>query len=190
MNEILYFETIKCEDEEIFNLKYHQQRISRTIGKNINLGEYIYPPSSNLLRCKVIYSQDEVIDISYTPYIQRNLKRFKIIIDDDIKYAYKELDRVYLDVLNNDSLRYDDIIIIKDGLVTDTTIANIAIFKDGFWLTPVKPLLQGTTRDRLLDDNLLKESNITLEMLLTTKRFAIMNAMIGFCELEEFTLFS
>ena len=37
METIKYFETIKCEDFEIFNLEYHNKRVSNTIGLNINL---------------------------------------------------------------------------------------------------------------------------------------------------------
>jgi 4-amino-4-deoxychorismate lyase len=36
MEEIKYFETIKCDDYEIFNLDYHNKRIANTIGLNIN----------------------------------------------------------------------------------------------------------------------------------------------------------
>jgi 4-amino-4-deoxychorismate lyase len=39
MNENIYFETIKCEDFEIFNLEYHNKRVANTIGLNINLQE-------------------------------------------------------------------------------------------------------------------------------------------------------
>ena len=30
MNENIYFETIKCEDFEIFNLEYHNKRVVNT----------------------------------------------------------------------------------------------------------------------------------------------------------------
>ena len=41
MEDIKYFETIRCEDFEIFNLEYHNKRVANTIGLNINLQEYI-----------------------------------------------------------------------------------------------------------------------------------------------------
>ena len=41
LEEIKYFETIKCDDYEIFNLDYHNKRIANTIGLNLNLQEYI-----------------------------------------------------------------------------------------------------------------------------------------------------
>ncbi|MEA3553022.1 MAG: aminotransferase class IV family protein [Campylobacterota bacterium] len=187
-NSQAYFETIKCDDEEIFNLDYHQKRISRTIGKNINLGEYIYPPSNKLLKCKVVYNKDEILDISYSPYKLRSIKSFKIVVDDNIKYTYKAVNREDIDSFYDQKENCDEVIIIKDGLVTDTSIANIAIYKDGIWLTPKKPLLLGTTRHRLIQNNYIKEADITLDELLNCEKLALMNAMIDFKVIEEFKL--
>ncbi len=183
-----FFETIRCEDEEILNLEYHQKRISRTIGKNINLCEYIYPPSDKLLKCKVIYDIDEILDIRYSPYTPRIIRTFKILINNNIKYKYKAVNRENIDKLYDKKVNCDEIIIIKEGLVTDTSIANIAIYKDGAWLTPRSPLLLGTTRDRLLKANYIKESDITLDELLNSEKIALMNAMIGFKIIDEFKL--
>jgi 4-amino-4-deoxychorismate lyase len=183
-----FFETIKCDDEEVFNLDYHQKRISRTIGKNINLGEYIYPPSSQLLKCKVVYDKDEVLDISYIPYKARVINSFKIVLDDNIKYKYKALNRDDIDKLYDKRENCDDIIIVKYGFVTDTTIANIAIYENDIWITPKTTLLDGTMRDRFLAENKIKESDITVDQLLCAKKIAIMNAMIGFKVIEEFEI--
>ena len=74
----------------------------------------------------------------------------------------------------------DEIIIIKNGLVTDTSIANIAILHDERWLTPKLPLLEGTTRKRLLNEGKVFESNITPTMLRNADKIALMNAMVDF----------
>ena len=186
MKETLYFETIKCFEEEVFNLHCHNKRIANTIGKNINLGEYIYPTSSELLKCKVIYSKDEIINIEYTPYIPKDLKIFKLVEADSLDYKSKYLDRTAIDTLHDHSNKADEIIIIQNGLITDTSIANIAIKKNNQWFTPTCALLEGTTRDRLLEENFLKEHPITRKELLEAEAFAIMNAMIGFKEIKEF----
>jgi 4-amino-4-deoxychorismate lyase len=180
MNDITYFETIKCNDYEIFNLSYHSKRISRTIGLNLNLQEYIYPPNNKLLKCKVIYNKYEIISIDYSEYTAKNLNKFKIVYCDTINYTYKFTNRKELNTLNTKENEAEDIIIIKNKLITDTSIANIAILKNNQWITPLKPLLLGTTRDRLLESNFLKESNLTLADLQNADSFAIMNAMVGF----------
>jgi 4-amino-4-deoxychorismate lyase len=79
----------------------------------------------------------------------------------------------------------DDILIVKDGLITDTSIANIAIY-DGFkWITPKKPLLRGTQRAKLLKDKLIIEKDIKVKDMKNTVRFAIMNALLGFQEIKD-----
>lgn len=189
MNKNEYFETIKCDDFEIFNLEYHNKRVANTIGMNIDLNEYIYPISNKLLKCKVVYNDYEVMDVMYDEYKPRNIKSFKILYDDNIDYSKKYLDRSELDELYAQKENCDDIIIIKDGFVTDTAIANIAIFDGQNWLTPKKPLLLGTCRARLLEEKKIVEKDITLDMLQKAKKIALMNAMIGFKEVENYSLF-
>lgn len=76
--------------------------------------------------------------------------------------------------------------IIKNGLISDTTIANIAIYLDGIWITPKKPLLKGTTRDRYLKEGKLIEKDISAEDLKASK-IALMNAMIDFDILNDYS---
>lgn len=187
MESIKYFETIKCEDFEIFNLEYHNKRVANTIGLNLNLQEYIYPISDELLRCKVIYDKNGIVDVLYFPYKKREIKSFKIIFDEKIEYSKKYLDRENLDSLFEKRDGCDEIIIIKNGVVTDTSIANIAIFIDGLWITSKNCLLNGTTKAKLLEEKKLVEKNISLDMLKESHSIALMNAMIGFDEIKDYS---
>lgn len=188
MESIKYFETIKCEDFEIFNLDYHHKRIANAIGLNINLQEYINPISPELLRCKVIYDKNGVVDVQYYPYKKREIKSFKIVFDDEIEYSKKYLNRENLDELFIKKDDCDEVIIVKNGIVTDTTIANIAIFYENFWITSKNCLLGGTTRARLIEEKKLFEKDITLDMLKNASKVALMNAMIGFDEIKNFKI--
>jgi len=185
-----FFETIKCEDFEVFHLHYHNQRIANTIGLNINLQEYIYPPTNDLLRAKVIYTQEGIKKIDYFKYIPKDIKIFKIIEDDTIEYKYKYLNRDNIENLSTKLGIADELLIIKNGLLSDTTIANIALFQEGRWFTPKIPLLQGTTRARLLEEKVIYEATLTIDDLKKSSKIAIMNAMIGFKEIEDFTILS
>lgn len=188
MESIKYFETIKCEDFEVFNLDYHQKRVANTIGLNINLQEYINPISEELLRCKFIYDENGVVDVLYFPYKKREIKSFKIIFDNEIEYSKKYLNRAKLDELYEKRDDCDEVIIIKNEIVTDTTIANIAIFYENSWITSKNCLLDGTTRARLLEEKKLFEKDITLDMLKNASKVALMNAMIGFDEIKNFKI--
>jgi 4-amino-4-deoxychorismate lyase len=187
MEEIKYFETVKCDDFEVFNLDYHNKRIANTIGLNLNLQEYVYPVSSELLRCKVIYDKDGIIDIQYFPYEKREIKTFKLIYDNEVSYSKKYFDRNTLNELFEKRENSDEIIIIKNKIVTDTSIANIAIYYENTWITSKNCLLRGTVRDRLIDDKFLIERDITTKMLKKASKIALMNAMIGFDIMENYS---
>ncbi len=186
---IKYFETIKCDDYEVFSLDYHEKRVAKSVALNLNLQDYVYPPSHELFRCKVIYSQDGIEDVQYFKYKKRDIKSFKIVVDDDIDYSKKSLNRECIDNLFEKKEQADEIIIVKNGVVTDTSIANIAIFDGTNWITSKSPLLEGTTRARLLENRIIFEKDITLDMLQNTKKIALMNAMIEFDVLEDYSLF-
>jgi len=187
---INYFETVKCEDYEVFNLTYHNKRIAKTIAKNFDLSEYITPLNEKLLRCKIVYNSDEIIDIKYFEYKKKDIRNFKIIKDDKIEYSKKYLNRDSLNKLFEQKESCDEIMIFKNSLLTDTSIANIAIYYDNSWITPKKPLLNGTTRQRYINSGFLKEADITLKMLKESKKIALLNAMIDFDILEDYSLFS
>ncbi len=176
------FETIKIKDGKIFNLKWHNQRLNRSrlelfsIDKSLDLRNYIDAPTQGLFRCRIVYSM-EIKSVEYLPYMPKNFTSFKVV-QSNLNYDYKFNDRSQLNTLIQKE--YDEIIIEKDGLLTDTSIANIAFYDGKNWLTPKKPLLRGTTRERLLDNSFLKLKDIKKEYIKNYSHFALMNAMIGF----------
>lgn len=183
-----YFETIKCDNEDVFNLEYHQQRISRTIGLNINLQEFIYPPNNQLLKCKVTYDKNGILDIVFSKYKAKEILTFKIVVDENITYKYKSTNRTNIDELYAKKGDASEIIIVKNNLITDTSIANIAIFDGNHWLTPKSPLLEGTCKARLMMKKSIRLENITLEQLQKAEKLALMNAMIGFKIIDNFDI--
>ncbi len=185
----VYFETIKCDDYEVFNLDYHTQRVSNTLALNINLGEYIYPPNNKLLRCKLIYDESGVLSVDYFIYKKREINSFKLIYDDEITYSKKYLNRDSLDKNFEKKENAHEIIIVKNGFITDTSIANIAIYLNNIWITPKKPLLLGTTRARYLKEGKIIEKDISVDDLQKASKIALMNAMIDFDILEDYSLF-
>ena len=187
MKEI-YFETIKCYNYDIYNLTYHINRISNTIGLNINLQEYIYPPNKSLLKCKVIYDKNGILNILYSPYKKRLINTFKLIYDDNIIYNKKSTNRKLIDNLFFKKGLSDEIIIIKNNLITDTSIANIAIFYNNQWITPKSPLLHGTSLQRHLNNDKIIQKDISVKMLKDAKKIALLNAMIDFDIIDNYIL--
>jgi len=187
-----FLETIKAIDGEIFNLSYHQKRYESVLSSFgcsdfKNLQNYLNPPLSGLYRCRLIYSLSE-IEVTYHKYKKREIKSLKLVYDDSIEYSKKSTSRELLDTLFEKKEDCDDVLIVKNSLVTDTSIANVAFYSLGKWYTPSKPLLKGTTRQRLIDAGRLIELDIKVNDLKSYSKIALLNAMIDFDIITEYNL--
>jgi len=178
-----FIETLLIKDS-IQNLIYHNIRMNTTraifFGKDpIDLKDFIEIKQNK--RCRVLYDEN-IIKIEYFDLVPREFKKLKVVYS-DIEYNFKYEDREKLNNLKVDG--YDEIIIVKNGLITDTTISNLAFFDGKEWHTPAKPLLEGTKRAELLEKGFLKEKNIKLEDLDKYKKVAMINAILGFYDIGE-----
>jgi 4-amino-4-deoxychorismate lyase len=177
------FETIKIEDGKVFNIAYHQKRYQQTIaffnGEEKKLLDYINPPKKGLYRAKIIYDKYNILDVSYYPYKKRDIKTFRFV-DIDFDYNLKYLDRSDIDKAYKKRQNCDEIIMIKNNLLCDTSIANIAFFDNKEWITTKTPLLKGTTLSRYIDKGILKPKDITKDDIKRFSKIALLNAMIDF----------
>lgn len=184
----LLFETIKIVDSEVQNLPFHQARVERAFkdllenNKPLDLEQVIKIPrefNSGLVKCKVIYDSSNY-RVEFSQYTPRVVKSLKLVFSDNISYDYKYTDRGEINNLFSIKGNADDILIVKNGLITDTSIANI-VFTDGSsWFTPYAPLLKGTCRERLIQAGTIKERTITTSNLDEYFHFTLVNAMIEF----------
>ena len=188
----LLLETIKIEDGEVHNLSYHQKRCDKTrktlfnSTDILNLVDSIEAPKKGLYRCRILYAKT-LHSVEYIAYSPKDIHSLKIV-KSDINYNFKYADRDTFTDLLTEHNDVDEILIEKDGYLTDTTIANIAFYAEGVWYTPTTPLLKGTMRQKLLDDGFLQERNIKKEDLNQYTQVALMNAMIGFKILNHFNI--
>ncbi|MCF2690835.1 aminotransferase class IV [Bacteroides fragilis] len=183
-------ETIHIGRGIIYNLDYHTNRMNRTRAvfwpeqPALELSKYLYPVSSEgVMKCRVIYGR-EIEEITYTSYQIRPVHSLQIVYSDDIDYTYKSTDRSVINELFARRQEQDDILIVKNGLLTDTSIGNIALFDGNEWYTPKQPLLKGTRRASLLAMNLIKEKEITVERLFEYSQICLFNAMIDFGKIK------
>ena len=188
----LLLETIKIEDGKIDNLSYHQKRLTKSQKElygveNIELKKHISAPTNGLYRCRILYDK-KLHNIEYIPYTPKNIVSLKMV-NSDIEYAYKYANRDSIDtLLKQIKGSYDEIIIVKDGYITDTSIANIAFYDGVRWLTPKNPLLKGTMRQNLIENREVEEKEIKVSDISNYTQVALMNAMIGFKILKNITI--
>jgi len=181
-----YLETIKALDGELYHLDYHQERLNKTLGcVGIHkLQNLLHPPKNGLYRCRVVYDNISFA-VEYLPYLKRQLKSLRLVYNDSICYKKKYENRVEIDELYKQRDACDDILIVKNGLLSDTSIANIALYDGQVWHTPRFPLLHGITRGRFLDTKKIQEKDIRVEDIYSYKKVALMNAMIDFDIIAE-----
>lgn len=181
----MFSEAIKVRDGVFFNLDLHRARMNRTAmhhfgrGVTLDLVHDMVPAElrTGLVKCRVVYGK-QVERVEFTPYAFRAIRSVALVHDDAIEYTFKSTDRSRLDSLRREA-GTDDIIIIKNGLVTDSSFANIVLeFPDGTLHTPSTPLLAGTKRERLLRDGIIAEREIREADLRAAAKIYMINAMI------------
>lgn len=181
-------ESIKLQNRQLQNVEWHNKRFNdarkELFGMDdfIDLGKVVIVSNNldnGLYKCRILYErQIEVVE--FQPYTSRCVRSLQLLECDDIDYEYKYENRLAFDRLMSLKGDADDILILKNGHVTDTSYSNI-VFSDGKkWMTPDTWLLNGTQRQHLLAEGIITEANITPSSLKNYKWAKPINAMLDF----------
>ena len=191
------FETVCIRDAKVMYPEWHIRRYEESF-----LRFYGYPPqeplfdsvslidslqrlpASDTVKMKILYgSKGKIVEL--LPYSSKNIQTLKMVEADDIDYSLKFADRSCLDELTAQRGIYDDILIIKDEMVTDSSFCNIVFFDGDRYITPSTPLLRGVARQRLLDLGVIEEREIKAVDIGKFGSFVRMNAMRDFFSLPQ-----
>lgn len=186
-------ETIKCKDGKLFNLDFHQARFENTqkeyvgILPKTKLFDTIEIPEfakTGLFRCRVTFSK-QIDKIEFIPHNYREILSLKLVEDNNIDYRYKYANREKLQRLFDLRGNCDDIIIVKNGFITDSFVANLVLFDGKNWFTPDTPLLPGTQRAKLLKEEKIFESRINIDNLRKFEKVGLINALNNLEEMPK-----
>ena len=181
-----FSEVIKIYNGKIFNLPAHIERMNFTLqsffGSTIpfSLNDEHIPLEfrEGLVKCRIVYSLEN-LEIEYSHYIFREINSLKIIHDNSINYSFKYAERRAFDRLMAQKENCDDILVVKNGLVTDTSFTNVVFESDKGLFTPSTYLLPGTKRQTLLKERVIKEKVIRIEDIEDYIKLYLINAMMG-----------
>ena len=185
------FESIKVVDNEIFHFDEHYLRMQNS-SKALWLHQIHFPKlekeihrrtESGLQKCKIIYNENEY-RIEIQPYRKRQINSIHLVENNNIDYDHKFTDRNQLLQLSADIECADEIILVQNKNLTDTTYSNIALWNGVEWHTPKKPLFKGIKRKILLEQNLIKEKKISINDIDQYSKISLINAMLDLCEIE------
>jgi len=186
-----FVETIQLKEGDFKRLPFHQMRLKKAMNqffpkeKVINLTEWLLKtdyPTKGLFKCRVVYDY-EIRLIEFIPYVRREIRNLKIVSSDIESLPYKPEDRTGYNSAFAQRGNCDDVIIVRNGLLTDSSYSNIALYDGTTWFTPRRPLIYGTNRAELLANGKLVEADIKVDDLQHFTQIAIFNAMIEFGEI-------
>ena len=183
-----FIESIRLEEGKFGDLSYHQARIDRALAEffpesqKIDLQDFLLScpmPSIGLHKVRLIYDR-EIQSIQIAHYSAREIKRLRLVHHDSISYAHKFEDRSELEKLYTERRDCDDIIVVKNNKVTDTSFANLAFKKNGKWFAPASYLLNGTMRQQLLSQKIVLEEEISIADISKYEKVKLINSMLLF----------
>lgn len=187
------FETIRVRDGVPEHLEWHQARLNDSYCRYFKrfggpvLEEVVRVPeafSKGTVKCRFLYNRS-AYTAEFESYTPRRIRSLKLVDGDHIEYSMKYTGRSSLEQLYNQRADCDDILIVQNGRITDTSYTNIVLFNGERWITPIYPLLQGTCRSRLVREGRIREGDIRVDDLKHYKYFRLINAMLDFDAQED-----
>lgn len=147
------FETIRVCDGVAERVALHQARLLRSGGPAEPPLEQVIAdaqlPGAGEFKLHVSYDEAGITGVHAERYVPRVIRRMRAV-EADVCYPLKLEDRRVFDVLRGEHSDVDELIICRDGMVTDTTFSNLLFGEPGAWYTPEHCLLPGTRRESLL----------------------------------------
>lgn len=187
-------EGILLESISLYNgfcplLPWHQERMDRTcqLLKNSQspfqlkdaLSDYELP-TTGWYKIRVLYHPVGIYEVVCAPYQLKPILRLQYMPADDLEYSLKWALRTDIEQrVAQKKPNIDDVIFLKNGLLTDTSYCNLACFDGQNWYTPATPLLAGTRRASLLHTGTLQEADLRPADVQHMQKIRLFNALIG-----------
>ena len=192
-------ESVKINNGIAENLFWHNKRLNESrrllygIQEEIRLESFIHVPGhlqQGEVKCRILYGK-KIDTIEFKPYVFRPVRSLKIVTDNYIKYEHKYRDRSHINMLFEQKGECDDILIVKNGLVRESSYCNV-VFRDGNEsFTPASPLLRGTKRAKHLLEGKIIEKEIKIEEIPGYQYLYLINAFLdlGRCVISTKNIF-
>lgn len=190
-----FIETI-CVKEGVFqHLPLHQTRMDTTCREafgskaprlELSIDDIPAELRSGKVKCRLVYGL-EIERMEFQKYEPGSIGSLRIVHDDEVDYHLKYADRSALERLRMLKGDADEVVIVRRGLVTDTSYSNLLFRAGDRLLTPRSPLLRGVMRENLLMNGTVEEADITEEMLRPADKYSrpyiteaiLINAMLA-----------
>ena len=182
-----FIESIKVEDQKAFLMDLHQKRVNDTFAHfgaqgSINL-EKIFNDlaldEDGFYKLRIVYDLQRNYKSQLIPYAVAEIDNFQLVENNSYDYSFKFEDRKEFERMKTKA-KAEEIIIVKNNHITDTSYTNLLFLKDEKWHTPSTYLLNGVMRQHLLKENKITETEITLQNIREFSHFQLINSMNDF----------
>ena len=182
-----FIESIKVEDQKAFLMEFHQKRVNDTFAHfgaqgSIDL-EKIFKSlehdEDGLYKLRIVYDLNRNFKHQMIPYAIPEIENFQLVENNSYDYSFKFEDRKEFEKMKTKA-KTEEIIIVKNNHITDTSYTNILFLKGETWYTPTTYLLNGVMRQHLLKEKKIKEAEITLQNIREFTHFQLINSMNDF----------
>lgn len=191
-------ETMRTADGTVTFLDDHLARLARTCtawGLNVDLADVrdravaACPPTGEHRLRLVAGNGEPLIEVSEAPSLNQPVRLRLAHEPLDLTWlapvvGHKTTHRAHYDrIREQDGADVFDVICHADGLLTETTIGNLAVRLDAVWYTPRDEgnLLNGVRRARLVADGTLIERRLPLHSLDAAEEVAFISTLRGWC---------
>lgn len=182
--DVMFIESICVKDGKAPLLDLHQNRMDRTyafhykVDNPFSLATFVEEvPPTGTFKLRIVYDHS-IQQINHSLYIKRDVKTLQVVTADDITYDFKYADRDDLNLLHERRNKKDDIIIVKNDLVTDSFYSNLIFWDGDKWLTPINNLLQGVRRQYLINTKQIHPAKINAKQIFFYDKVGLINAML------------
>jgi 4-amino-4-deoxychorismate lyase len=184
-------ESIKLQNGVFQRLKLHQKRVNKAFeicfpGKNLfNLTELLCSgtfPQEGIYKCRIVFDENQQ-EIEILPYIRREIKSLKLVDIQLDTSEFKPENRTEINAAFSKRANCDDVLLERNGFLTDTSYCNVAFYDGENWFTPKFPLIYGVNRAELIQTGKIIEKEIPVSELRNYKQIALFNALIEFGEI-------
>lgn len=182
----LFFESIACQNGRLQNMVGHEKRLNSTRKELLNSSDTIKLDSipipefakEGLWKCRVSYKY-EISKIEFTIHSHSQAQTFRLV-KSEMEYPFKYENRSEILKLFKQRGSCDDIIIVNNKMITDSSIGNLIFYDGKKWVTPSSPLLKGTMRTKLLEGGKIQSRSIQIEDLSGFESLMMINALNPF----------
>lgn len=135
------------------------------------------PTTEQTYKLRIEYSY-KIEKIEYIPYQTRQIESYKLIDAEHLKYDWKYADRSDINALHT-KVANQEIIIVQNGLITDSSYSNIVFERKGKLFTPLKPLLHGVRREYLLKTGKIHPIDISVSEISLYESVYLINGLLA-----------